>query len=163
PCSTIQNGKDRAGSIPREPSIAGRPIDRLTVGYRAHDVWRVTHMAILHKAVGLNEPRDDSCPASLVAGADARAVIAVEVLVEQNEIAPVWVGLEFRGRAVDRALAGLVAQEDATQTPGNLLADLEQVHLPARPGRALDRELVAVVAVEFQQPANDQRVDGHPD
>src|SRR5262245_12866517 len=36
----------------------------------------------------LDEARDDAGPAGLVAGADARAVVAVEVLVEEDVIAP---------------------------------------------------------------------------
>ena len=52
-------------------------------------------------------------PAGLMAGAEAGAVVAVEVLVEQDEIAPVRVFLELPRAAVDRPPAVLVAQEDA--------------------------------------------------
>ena len=40
-------------------------------------------------------PRDDAGPAGLMTGAQAGAVVAVEVLVEQDEIAPVRVLLEL--------------------------------------------------------------------
>ena len=43
------------------------------------------------------------------------------------------------------------------------LGDLEQVHLVARAGRALDLEPVAVVAVELDQPAEDHDVHREPD
>jgi hypothetical protein len=42
-------------------------------------------------------------PARLMAGADAGAVVAVEVLVERDEAAPVRVALEDLRSAVDRA------------------------------------------------------------
>ena len=43
---------------------------------------------------------DDACPACLMARADARAVVAMEILVEQNEIAPMRVVLELAAAAV---------------------------------------------------------------
>src|SRR5262245_61574816 len=60
-------------------------------------------------------PRDDAGPPGLVARAEAGPVVAVEVLVEQDEVAPVRVFLELAGAAVDRAAALPVAQEDAGQ------------------------------------------------
>src|SRR5438046_6366097 len=44
--------------------------------------------------------RDDTGPAGLMARAETGAVVAVEVFVEQDEIAPVRVFLEFPGRPV---------------------------------------------------------------
>src|SRR5262245_45306349 len=146
----------------REPSSDSR-IYRLTVRQHTREILRVTKLLALHKAIHLDEPRDDARPAGLVAGADARAVIAVEEFVEQDQVAPVRISLEFLGRAVDWPLACFVAQEDATQAPGKLLANLEQVHLAARAGRALDGEAVAIVAVELKQPTHHQPVDRHPD
>ena len=51
-------------------------------------------------------------PAGLVAGPEPRAVVAVEVLVEQEVVAPVRIGLELLRAAVDGAPAVLVPQED---------------------------------------------------
>jgi hypothetical protein len=46
-------------------------------------------------SVCLNDPRNAACPSGLVAGADAGAVVAVEVLVEEDVVSPMWVGLEI--------------------------------------------------------------------
>ena len=43
----------------------------------------------------VHHPRDDAGPAGLMAGAEPGAVVAVEVLVEQDEIAPVRIVLEL--------------------------------------------------------------------
>jgi len=59
----------------------------------------------------IEEERDEPRPARLVAGPEARAVVAVEILVEQNEIAPVRVVLELRAAAVDGPSSLAVAEE----------------------------------------------------
>ena len=43
-------------------------------------------------------------PAGLVAGAQPRPVVAVEVLVEEDVVAPVRIGLELLRAAIDRPL-----------------------------------------------------------
>src|SRR5205809_176124 len=96
--------------------------------------------------------RNDACssllararagPAGLVAGADPRAVVAVEVLVEQDEFAPVRIVLQDRLPAVNRAVPVGVAQERAEEAGAELLGHLVQVALPAGSGRALDGEAV---------------------
>src|SRR5512138_3419680 len=48
-------------------------------------------------------------PAGLVAGAQSRPVIPVEVLIKQDVVAPVGVGLELLRAAVDGSPAALVA------------------------------------------------------
>ena len=60
-------------------------------------------------------PGDDSGPAGLVAGAEAGPVVAVEILVEQEAIAPVRVRLELPGLSIDRATALLVFQKDVPE------------------------------------------------
>ena len=56
----------------------------------------------------MHGPGDDPGPAGLVAGAEAGAVVAVEVFVEQEAIAPVRVVLELLRRRRRRAPAVLV-------------------------------------------------------
>src|ERR1700737_1921745 len=96
-------------------------------------------------------------------GPDAGAVVAVEILVEQQIVAPVRIGLEFLRPAEHRSATILPSSKEAAQTPGDLLADFKQGHLHARSGRALDRECVAVVQIKLSQRADQQRVDRHPD
>ena len=56
------------------------------------------------RAFDLVEQRHRAGPARLVARPDPGAVVAVEVLVEQDQVAPVRVGLELLHRPVDRPL-----------------------------------------------------------
>src|SRR5436853_599740 len=68
----------------------------------------------------LEQLGDEARPARLVTGADAGAVVAVEVLVEEDQVAPVRVSGEALDVAVDRAPAPLVAQEDPRQSARQL-------------------------------------------
>src|SRR5262245_3234480 len=87
-------------------------------------------------------------PARLVAGADAAAGVAVEVLVEQHEIAPVRIRRVARVVPVAGPPALRVGQEQRRQPARDLVRRLAQVELAARPGRDLDLEVVAVEVVE---------------
>ena len=75
----------------------------------------------------VHQARDDAGPSGLVAGAETGAVVAVEVLVEQEEIAPVRILLELPRAAVDGPPALAVLQEDARQPAATA---------PPRPGTA---------------------------
>ena len=59
----------------------------------------------IQDAVELDELGDESGPARLVTGAQPGAVVAVEVLVEEDVVAPMRIGLELLAAAVDRAPA----------------------------------------------------------
>src|SRR5436190_15518678 len=72
----------------------------------------------------VDQVRDQTGPSGLVAGADARAVVAVEMLVEQQVVAPVRIVLELLHAAENRALAVLVAFENLHQPLGDLLGHL---------------------------------------
>src|SRR5262249_25485078 len=98
-----------------------------------------------HGREQVHGPGDDAGPAGLVAGPEAGPVVAVEVLVEQDEVPPVRVGLELLGAAVDRAATVVVPQEDARRSTADLLGDLLEVHSPSGPGGAFDGEGVTVV------------------
>src|SRR5947208_15878670 len=92
--------------------------------------------------------RDDARPSGLVARAEPRAVVAVEVFVEQDEIAPVRVLLEPAGAAVHRPAPIHVTQEDVAQTVRDFLGDLIERHVPAGAGGTFDGEPIAVVEVD---------------
>src|SRR5688572_381322 len=81
-------------------------------------LFRVEH------AKELNQRRDRARPSRLVAGAQARAVVAVEILVEEEVVAPVRVLLERLRAAVDRPSPCLVLEEDAREAVGDVLGDL---------------------------------------
>ena len=57
-------------------------------------------------------------------GADTSAIVAVEILIEQQAVAPVSIALELLGAAEHRPPAGLIAQEDPCQPAGNFRATL---------------------------------------
>ena len=56
------------------------------------------------------------------------AVVAVEVFVKQNVVAPMGIGLELLRAAVDRTLTLFIPQEDPAEPLRDLLAHLEEVH-----------------------------------
>src|SRR6266540_2250896 len=63
---------------------------------------------------------NESRPPRLVIGAQAGTVVAVEVLVEQQAIAPQRIVLELRGAAVNRPPAIGAASEEANHPIGDL-------------------------------------------
>ena len=98
-----------------------------------------------------------------MACAQSGAVVAVEVLVEQDVVAPVGIALEFLRATIDGTPAMLVAGEDPGEPVGDLFAHLEQVHhLPGTCG-AFDFEVVAVIEIEVPERPDDEQVDRHPD
>src|SRR6516162_9366766 len=104
-----------------------------------------------------------SGPSGLVACPQPGAIVAMKVLVEQDVVAPVRIGLKLLGTTIDRPSPLLVAAEDTLQAVGNLPAHFEQVHQLARTGGALDPKVIPVVVIELKQSANYQDIDGHPD
>ena len=67
-------------------------------------------------------------PTSLVTGAQASTVVAVEILIEEDVIPPVGIALELLGTTVDGPSTVLVASEDPGESVGDLLAHIEQIH-----------------------------------
>src|SRR5437879_6591605 len=75
----------------------------------------------------LQELGDEARPARLVARAHAGTVVAVEVFVEENQVAPVGVPLERFRPAEDRPAPVFAAQEDPGEPPRELAGDLPEV------------------------------------
>src|SRR5947209_5866795 len=94
---------------------------------------------------------DDSGPAGLVTGTESGTVIAVEVLVKQDEITPVRVLLKRSGSPIDRTLALLISQEDVGQPPRDLFGNLIEVHVPSGAGGTFDGKIIPVIGVIVQQ------------
>ena len=85
------------------------------------------------------EAGDQRRPAGLVAGAEAAAVVAVEVFVEQDQVAPVRVVGVAAVVAVAGPPAARVGQEEPRSAGATArCATSLQVHHRARAGRALD-------------------------
>src|SRR5207237_9117420 len=107
------------------------------VGVPAAVVGEAWGLGFLHRrpvgipvlvAALLDQFRDESRPSRLVAGTDPGAVVAVEVLVEEQVIPELRVGLELFGAAEDRTTAAFVPQEDPSE-PSREIGR----HLPERP------------------------------
>ena len=64
----------------------------------------------------LDQLRYQTSPTGLMTRADARAVIAVEIFMEGNVVAPVWVILKSLIAPEDRAASIFVAQENVDET-----------------------------------------------
>src|SRR5262245_66688430 len=98
-----------------------------------------------------------------MAGAEACAIVAVEIFVEEDEVAPMGILLELPGSSVHRPASILVLEEDASQPAREFLSYLIERHASPRTGGTLDGERVAVVHVVLEQGSDDQRIHGHPD
>src|SRR5262245_21283180 len=93
---------------------------------------------------------------------ESGAIVAVEVLVKQDEVAPIRVLLELSSSPVYRPATVLVPHKDASQPARDLLGHLVQRHSVPITRRTFDREVIAVIHVVLQQRPDDQRVHGHP-
>ena len=74
-------------------------------------------------AVLLKQLCDEAGPPCLVARADARAVVAVEVFVEGNEVAPIGIGLKLLDVAEYRATLITVSQKDPRESCRDLASN----------------------------------------
>src|SRR5215469_16889032 len=72
-----------------------------------------------------DQRRHQPGPSGLMTGADASAVVAMEIFVEQQVIPPVVIVLELRSAAEHRPPARLVAQKDPSQPIGDFAGDFE--------------------------------------
>src|SRR6266481_6101227 len=72
----------------------------------------------------------ESGPTRLVAGTETRTIVAMEILLEEEVVAPVRIALECVGATVDRPPALVVPQIDSGEAPGNLHGHLKKVHHP---------------------------------
>src|SRR5262249_24070182 len=93
----------------------------------------------------------------------SRAVVAVEVFVEEDQVTPVRIVLELTSPAIDRPPSVLIAEESTRQPARDFLRGAEQRHVLAGTGGTLDLKFIAVELIQIQQRPNDQPVNWHPD
>src|SRR5580765_5515583 len=132
------SGTDEALNCPiRSPRSTLESMEHLIIG--ADNLHRGPVKSFFQYFTGIehrerfDRPGHQSRPARLMAGADAGAVVAVEILVEKNQITPVRIVLELCGGAVDGPPSALVAQENIGKTAGDLIRHFPQRHQPAGP------------------------------
>src|SRR5581483_12455965 len=94
-----------------------------------------------------DQVRDQAGPAGLMRGAEPGTRVAVEVLVEEDQVAPGRVLLREPAVAEHRPAAVLVAQEQLHEPARELVGDLAERHQLPGSGRALDLELRAEIAL----------------
>ena len=87
-----------------------RPLRHAPAGVKAASVWLLRNCrAGLRALFGRNQLADqvgdEPGPAGLMRSAAAAAIVAVEVLVEQDVVLEVWIGLKFLVAAEDGAPA----------------------------------------------------------
>jgi hypothetical protein len=80
-----------------------------------HDLWLLLGLACF--APFFQQPRYERGPACLVACAQALPRIAVEIFIEELQVAPVGIVPENLGRALPGPTPFFVGKEDAQQTP----------------------------------------------
>src|SRR5215211_397075 len=111
----------------------------------------------------VNQGGDEAGPAGLVRGAEPHAGVAVEVFVEEDEVAPVWVGLKFFVPAVGGAAALCVAREEADEPFGEAARHLVELDRRLAGDGAVDCELVAVGFAQLAQGLDHHEGRGEPD
>src|SRR5262245_30630627 len=123
----------------------------------------VAHALGVEPPEALDHVGDEAGPAGLVARTETCAAVAVEVFVEEDQIAPVWIRLELAIRAVHGPGTLLVAEEDADDALHDLPRHLEECHPDARSRRTVDREVVTVESVQREEGPHEEHVHGEPD
>ena len=106
---------------------------------------------------------DQAGPPGLVEGADRGAVVAVEVLAEDQVVLPGRIGLHLLGPAEAGPPPVRVPGEQRDQPVLQVGDDQVQGEPLARAGRVLDLEVIAVEPVVALEGFDHQVVDRHPD
>src|SRR3954449_1030120 len=104
----------------------------------------------------------DPGPARLVTGPQTCAVVAVEVLVERDVVAPSRVVLQLGDPSVAGAAAVVPPHEERDETLPQVLGTRAQRHRPTAAGRVLGLELAAERPRVSLEVAQQQEVDRHP-
>src|ERR1700752_497665 len=105
---------------------------------------------------------DQARPSGLVRGADPTAVVAMEVFVEEDMVAKVWIGLQPRMITVTGASACPVQEKNAIEPQRKLIGDLVERQEGSRARGAFDFEVITVVVMKLLQRLDDEKVDRKP-
>src|SRR5262245_16523533 len=111
----------------------------------------------------MHDAGDSASPSRLVTRAQPCAIVTMKIFVKQDVIAPMRIGLELLGSAIDWAPAIRIFQKDICKPPADLLSYLVERHQSPGPCRALNLKGVAEVGVVLEQGAKDQSIHRQPD
>src|SRR5262245_43314201 len=103
PCRRAPKRAPPAGTSPSSPRVCRLCApDRRRLHYRSNSS-ELEELLRRARREEVHQPGDHSGPAGLMARTEAGAVVAVEILEEQDEVAPVRIVLELPGAPVDRS------------------------------------------------------------
>src|SRR5256714_4006482 len=108
-----------------------------------HSSFITPHSSFSSSSPLINQRGDEARPAGLVRSAEAHACVAVEVFVEEKEVAPVRVVLKFCVPAVHGPSAFAVAREYTYESVGEAARHLVELNVSLAGDGAFDRELLA--------------------
>lgn len=132
--------------------IGSQPIRSPPLGFASSQkrlIYRHLEVADHRGGRKLDQFCDQAGPSDLVAGTQTRAIIAMEVLVEQYVILQWGLAWNFSVPPVNRSPARFIPQKDSVRRLAISLATLNRfISLPA--SRTLYLEVVAVKEIERQ-------------
>ncbi len=123
----------------------------------------VSHGVTCDERVALDDSGYGAGPTGLMTRPDAGTVVAMEILMELDEVPPVGVVLEFLGPAINGAHALFIPLKCGYQPLGKFMRDVDKIQVLARTGRALHGEAVAVVGTQPEERGIEHEVHRHPD
>src|SRR6266571_855383 len=97
-----------------------------------------------------------------MAGSYSGAGIAVEIFVKQNQVTPVWVGLELFEITEHRSAPSLILEKYVRHATRQFSRYFPQGHHLSRSGWELDFEVVAQVVMKLLKRFNEQVVHREP-
>src|SRR5437762_12052512 len=114
PFRLIAIGNGNHGALLEKGRSYGAPQSAGATGYENHAAFESrTHCSTSSKGTLLSalfeEFRDEAGPSSLMAGSKAGTVVAMEILIEQNQVAPMGIALKNFRSTGDGAAAGAIA------------------------------------------------------
>src|SRR5690349_8590323 len=105
---------------------------------------------------------DERRPSGLMACAESLAVVAVEIFVERNIVAPVRIAVERFHAAEHRTISRGVRKKHVDQTFREQRRDLPQVHHIAASRRTLDSQSVSEIVVIALQRLDQEKIRRKP-
>src|ERR1700739_2002182 len=96
-------------------------------------------------------------------GAHSGTGVAVEILVKQNQVAPMGVRLELLQVAEYRPVALFVTKKDACHPLRQFPCHVPQRLHVSRSSRELDFEIVTQIVVDFLQGLDQEKINRKPD
>src|SRR5271169_4441015 len=110
----------------------------------------------------LHQLRDHAGPSGLVARSNSGSRIAVEVLMKQNQVAPVRIGLELFEITEHRPAAIFIAKKNVRHPARKFSRYLPQGHHLSRSGGELNLKVVAKVVMKLLERLDQQVVQRKP-